>query len=85
LFGKSARFPAGPFALAMAARAPIYPVFIVRTGRRRYRVIAYPPIEVVPSRDREAAFAQALDAWRAVLEEVIRKWWFSWFTFEEIA
>ena len=85
LFGKAARFPAGPFALAMAAKAPIYPVFIVRTGRRRYRVVAYPPIEVKPSRDREAAFKDALDAWRAVLEEVIRSWWFSWFEFDGIA
>ena len=84
LFGKPARFPAGPFALAMSSRAPIYPVFIVRTGRRRYRVVTYPPIEVEPSRDRQAAFTQALDAWRAVLEEVIRTWWFSWFQFDEI-
>ena len=84
LFGKPARYPAGPFALAMASKAPIYPVFIVRTGRRRYRVVAYPPILVHASRDREAAFTQALDAWRAVLEEVIRTWWFSWFQFDEI-
>jgi len=85
LFGKPARFPAGPFALAMASQAPIYPVFIIRTGRRLYRVVAYPPIRVAASRDRQAAFTAALDAWRAILEEVIAKWWFSWFLFDEIA
>ena len=85
LFGKPASFPTGPFALAMAAQAPIYPVFIVRTGRRRYRVIAYPPITVPSTRDRQAAFSEALESWRVLLEEVIGKWWFSWFAFEEIA
>ena len=29
-FGKPARVSAGPFALAMAARVPVYPLFIVR-------------------------------------------------------
>src|SRR5262249_42821839 len=85
LFGKPASYPAGPFALAMASKAPIFPMFIVRTGRRRYRVIAYPPITVTASRDRQAVFAQALDSWRAILEDVIRTWWFSWFAFDEIA
>ena len=34
LFGKPARVPAGPFALSMASRAPIYPLFVIRLGRR---------------------------------------------------
>ena len=38
VFGKATRVPAGPFALALAARVPIYPVFVVRLGRRRYRL-----------------------------------------------
>lgn len=84
LFGKPTRLPAGPFALAMASRAPIHPLFIVRTGRRRYRVIALPPIAVARSRDRDAAFRQALEAWTHDLEEVVRRWWFQWFAFEPI-
>ena len=84
LFGKATRLPAGPFALAMASRAPIHPIFIVRTGRRRYRVIAFPPITVAASRDRDAAFAQALESWTRALEDVIGRWWFQWFAFEPL-
>ncbi len=82
LFGKSTRLPAGPFALAMAARAPIHPIFIVRTGRLRYRLVALPPITIEPARDRDAAFAPALQAWTLDLETVIRTWWYQWYTFE---
>ena len=82
LFGKPTRLPAGPFALAMAARAPIHPVFIVRVGRRRYRVIAFPPITIAPTRERETAFAAALETWTKELEDVIRTRWYQWFTFE---
>jgi len=82
LFGKSTRLPAGPFALAMAARVPIHPIFIVRMGRRRYRVVAFPPIRIESTRDRDAAFSEAVAAWTGELEEVIRMWWYQWFTFE---
>ena len=66
----------------MAARAPIHPVFIVRVGRRRYRVIAFPPITIAPTRERETAFAAALETWTKELEDVIRTRWYQWFTFE---
>jgi len=82
LFGKSTRLPAGPFALAMAARVPIHPIFIVRLGRRRYRVVAFPPITIVSTHDRDAAFSEAVAAWTCELEDVIRMWWYQWFTFE---
>jgi predicted LPLAT superfamily acyltransferase len=82
LFGKPARVPAGPFALAMAARVPIYPVFVVRLGRRRYRVVSCAPIEIAPTREREAAFGDAVAAWTRELESVVRPWWYQWFTFE---
>lgn len=82
LFGKSMSIPAGPFALAMAARVPIFPVFVIRLGWRRYRLLTAPPIEVVRSRDRAAEFARAADAWTASLEDVVREHWQQWFTFE---
>ena len=84
VFGKPTRLPAGPFALAMASRAPIHPIFIVRMGRRRYRVAAYPPIVVEASRDRDAAFAPALESWTRDLEDVISKAWYQWFGFEPL-
>jgi phosphatidylinositol dimannoside acyltransferase len=82
LFGQSTRLPAGPFALALAARVPIHPTFIVRVGRRRYRLIASPPILVAQTCDRETAFSEAAATWARELETVIRAWWYQWFMFE---
>ena len=85
LFGKAVQVPAGPFALAMTARVPIYPIFVVRRGWRRYLLRAASPIEIVRSRDRDADFAAAARAWTATLEQVIRDAWQQWFMFEELA
>jgi Lauroyl/myristoyl acyltransferase len=82
MFGKPTRVPAGPFALALAARVPIYPVFVVRLGRRRYRLMSARPIEIVRSRNRDEDFARAVEQWMAELEHVVRDCWFQWFTFE---
>src|SRR5262249_19831835 len=35
--GRPARFQLGPFAVARVARAPVVPVFVLRTGIRRYQ------------------------------------------------
>ena len=83
LFGRSARIPAGPFALAMAARAPIFPLFVIRLGRRRYCLQACPPIHVERrSRNRDEDLQQAIDAWARQLEGVIGAAWHQWFAFE---
>jgi predicted LPLAT superfamily acyltransferase len=83
MFGRATDIPAGPFALAMTARVPIFPVFVVRLGRRRYRLLTCPAIEVVrSSRNRDEDFAPAVSAWVRELENVIRGCWFQWFTFE---
>ncbi len=84
LFGVPVDVPAGPFALAMAARVPIYPMFVIRRGRWRYCLRAEPPFEVVRSRDRDADFAAAAARWAATLEQVIRDDWQQWFAFEGI-
>jgi phosphatidylinositol dimannoside acyltransferase len=86
LFGKPADVPAGPFALAMATGAPIYPVFVIRMGRRRYRLLSCPPIRCQrTSRDREKDFADAVAAWTSILEQTIRDYWYQWYTFEDLA
>ena len=83
MFGRSMQIPAGPFALAMTARVPIFPVFVVRLGRRRYRLLTCAPIEVVRhSRNRDEDFAVAVQTWIRELESVIAGGWFQWFTFE---
>lgn len=85
LFGLDVKLPAGPFALAMAARVPIYPIFVIRRGWRRYLLHAAPPFELVRTRDRDADFAAAAGAWAATLERVIRDHWQQWFAFEDMA
>ena len=83
LFGKSTRIPAGPFALAMAARAPIYPLFVIRLGRRKYRLLTCEPIEVTrTSRDRDADIRRGVEQWSRTLESTIRDSWYQWFAFE---
>jgi lauroyl/myristoyl acyltransferase len=83
LFGKPITVPAGPFALALAARVPIFPVFVVRLGRRRYRLVTSRPIEITRSRNRHDDFARAVEQWMAELERVISECWYQWFTFEQ--
>jgi lauroyl/myristoyl acyltransferase len=83
LFGTPTELPAGPFALAMAARVPIYPLFVIRRGRRHYRVIARKPIILERrSRRRDDDMQVAVDAWAAELEAVIAESWNQWFAFE---
>ena len=83
LFGRRTEIPAGPFALAMASRAPIYPMFILRVARRRYRLLTCSPIEVRrTSRDRDEDLQNAIGAWCVQLEQVIRDGWSQWFTFD---
>ncbi|HXI13626.1 MAG TPA: lysophospholipid acyltransferase family protein [Thermoanaerobaculia bacterium] len=85
LFGKKVRLPAGPFALAMASRALIYPLFVVRMGRRSYRIITLPPGSVHRTgRDRAVDLQRAVDAWAVQLETVVRKYWFQWFMFTPV-
>ena len=82
LFGRKTSIPAGPFALSMAARVPIYPLFIVRLGRRSYRLVVGAPFRVERTRDRAASFEAAVAQWTRELEHVIREGWFQWYAFE---
>lgn len=86
LFGRPAQIPAGPFALAMAAHVPVFPLFIVRIGRRRYRLVTCEPIHVErQSRHRDDDLRLAAEEWTKKLEEVIRYGWYQWFAFDPYA
>jgi predicted LPLAT superfamily acyltransferase len=85
LFGKKTTLPAGPFALSMAARVPVYPLFIVRLGRRRYRLVVGEPFDVRRTRDRAEAFEAAVSRWSRELEVAVRQGWFQWYTFQPFA
>ena len=82
MFGHRVAVPSGPFSLAFAAEAPIYPLFIARAGFRRYRVIVREPITVArTSRTRDEEISTAVKTWCSVLEEVVARHWRQWFAF----
>ncbi|MBL9151985.1 MAG: hypothetical protein JNK37_05860 [Verrucomicrobiales bacterium] len=80
------RLPKGPFVLALATGAPIHPLFAIRVGWRRYRIVELPPFYCrAESRDREAAIVRAATHWaQEVLLPVIREHWEQWFVFEPV-
>jgi phosphatidylinositol dimannoside acyltransferase len=84
LFGCDVDLPSGPFALAMVAQVPLYPLFIARSGWRRYEIVTGDPIRCERvSRDRDADIRPALEQWVTTLEPMIRRHWYQWFTFEK--
>ena len=84
LFGADAQIPNGPFVLSLVAQAPIYPLFIARTGCRSYQIIVREPLRVQTSGDREADIARGASQWCAILEEIIAGHWEQWFAFTPI-
>lgn len=84
LFGATAKIPNGPFVLGLVAQAPIYPLFIARTGCRRYKIIVREPIRLEAGGERETAIATGAKQWSVVLEEVIASHWNQWFAFTPI-
>jgi lauroyl/myristoyl acyltransferase len=82
LFGKRMELPSGPFVLAQVAQVPIYPLFIARSGYRRYQIIVQEPITVPRSElDRKVDIAPALEKWRQILEQQITQHCDQWFAF----
>ncbi|MGI8601531.1 MAG: hypothetical protein ACR2OZ_00870 [Verrucomicrobiales bacterium] len=78
--------PRGPFVLAQATGAAIYPIFILRMGWRRYRIVVWPPRQpsVADSREGRERELRALgEWWSGVLERMLRKNWWRWHAFED--
>jgi len=78
--GRTTRFQLGPFAVARVARAPIVPVFAVRTGIRRY------DIRIVGRFDPRtpAESIAALEATVRAYEEIVRAHPAQWLMFEPV-
>ena len=80
LFGRRVPLPTGPFTLALVAQVPIYPLFFVRAGYRRYRIVTAAPIHLSRrTASREEDVAAGMKAWRDVLEATISEYWQQWF------
>jgi len=83
--GVTWQIPRGPFTLALVVRTTMHPVFILRMGYRRYRVVAYKPIALnVVGRDKEGAQMEAARQWNEVMRGVIEPHWRQWFVFEPV-
>ena len=78
--------PKGPFVLALTTRTLIHPLFILRLGRRRYRVLVRPPIECSAgargAKARDAAIRSAAAEWMQELAPLMREHWHQWYVFE---
>jgi len=86
MFDHPVHIPSGPFTLAQVAHVPIFPLFIIRTGYRSYRIIVRSPIFVRRNgeRDRTSGLAAGVAAWCQVLQETIADHWPQWFGFGSI-
>jgi lauroyl/myristoyl acyltransferase len=84
-FDREVVLPNGPFVLSLVSEMPIYPLFIIRTGYRKYKIIAREPI--VCSRSggsRDEVIAEAMQRWARVLEEIVKCHWQQWFAFTPV-
>ena len=79
-FGDPASFPAGPFTLAVQRDVPVLSVFVMKEGRRDYKVLLelLPKPEGTSKQERIQAMA---DAYAAALEAVVRQYPDQWYNF----
>ncbi|MBI2467970.1 MAG: lysophospholipid acyltransferase family protein [Candidatus Rokubacteria bacterium] len=78
-FGRPAPFPMGPFLLARAAGVAVVPAFCLLGPDYRYAVTAGDPLTV-----RAGGEAEAVRAWVALLEDVVRRHPTQWFNFFDV-
>ncbi|MEM6797681.1 MAG: lysophospholipid acyltransferase family protein [Acidobacteriota bacterium] len=84
LFGKEFELPAGPSTLARTAEVKILPVFVLRTGRRRYRLVFREPFSVEKTADRGADLKRGADQLADHIEWAIRSEPHQWFCFRSL-
>lgn len=80
--GLMMRLPRGPLYLARATGATCYPLFILRDGWRRYRVLALPEVMLPPRR--RGGDEEAEKIWAKTILEVVRRHWTQWYVFEPL-
>ena len=82
-FGKTASFPIGPFRIAQASGAPVFPVFVLQDEDGRYRTMVEEPIRVPQARGEadEAVVLEGLATFVARMEATIRAYPTQWYRF----
>jgi phosphatidylinositol dimannoside acyltransferase len=72
--GRPARFQTGPFVIARVARAPLIPVFTVRTGHRRYQMRIAGRFDPRSAADVAAAFEATIRFYERLVREEPAQW-----------
>ncbi len=80
--GLTMTLPKGPFFLAQATGAPCFPLFIVRDGWRKYRIIVLPKIDLPVRKRGETNDAEKI--WANVILQQARKYWSQWYVLEPL-
>jgi lauroyl/myristoyl acyltransferase len=78
--GRPTPFQIGPFVIARVARAPMIPVFAVRTGIRRYVLRTAGRFDPTTKADTAAAFKDTVRAFERLVHERPAQW----LTFEDV-
>jgi len=80
LFDAPGQVPEGPLRLALLTGAPIVPIFVARTGHRRYEIVARAPVRIgrtAGDADLNAAAQTLADA----MQDFVRRHPTQWFHF----
>ena len=72
--GRAASFPLGPFVISRIARAPLVPVFAVRTGIRSYELRVSDRLQPTTAAETSAAFEATVRAYEALVRERPEQW-----------
>lgn len=75
------KLPKGPWALARATRCACFPLFVTRTGWRRYRITVRPSFREPDGRTDAAESARR---WADSIYREARDRWHQWFVYEPI-
>jgi len=84
LFGRPIALPSGPAALARTAGVPMLPVFAIREGRRRCRIVFCPPISVPRTESRDSDLTWAMGRVATEVERAVRNTPHQWFVFRDL-
>ncbi len=82
-FGRPAPFQLGPFMLAKLAGVPLWPVYVVRLGRRRFRFLPEPFHWIARDADREEV-RRVMQAVVGRFEQNVLAYPHQWFQFHDV-
>lgn len=80
LLGAPARFPLGPFALAVTCGVPAVALFTMKEGAYRYRLLTY-RLDDDPSLPARARMERLARAYAAALDDVLGRYPYQWYNF----